>query len=309
MINSIKERIEIICNKTFLLLRTVASNKWIITLLILFPIMTMVIPIIFIPFWAAGPFMLQLNIITTTGLLYGSIVFGYKKSTLNSNEMLITKSRSVSYLSALIVILLFVFISSSLQLVLIALCNWIGILLPDWLTMPGTTKRGLSISNLPLFAWYWCIFWITIITFGIFFVLRNAINGERSHYGLVFGIIVFSFIWGGTLNDYFGGNVFVESDGSYERSFSRGMFPDYMYWPTAILFPYFGVGQFSAVISDFTITDYGNTPIWIENFHKPIIHLSFASDYEFHNKWNILIISPIMWSAILTMIGVLQSTK
>lgn len=309
-ISEIKSRTKVVLNKTSLSLRAIFKNKAIMVLLILFPFLSIIPASIFMPFYAGAGFLVQLNVILTTGLIYGTIVFGFKHSTLNKNEKLLTKSRSVSYLSALFVIACLVFISSGIQLIFMIIFNKLNFLMSNW-AFTSSEGRGYDLSYLRYGAWIWSIFWTMMITFAIFFATRRFISSEKSHYFVVCGILVVSLIWGGSLNDYWAATVYVESIGTNDSKIIPTLFPRNLYWPTVIVFPFYAPGQIASRAADFTITTNGEQ--WGEysrlSFDQPLIHLSWAKDYEFRAEWNALILAPIIWTAFLTSMGIILKTK
>lgn len=306
---TMKERFSIIGNKTWLSLSSILKSKSIMILLIIFPMFSIIVPVFFAPFWSSAAYVVQVNVITTTGLIYGTIVFGYKKSTLNNNEKLLTKSRSSSYLSALIVISIFIFVSSGIQLIIIFFLNWTHLLLPDWILSAEFNDRGYDLTQVKYLGWFWSIFWTMMITFGIFFALRNVIKNQKGHYIIVLSMLIIAFIWGGTLNDYFTSVCYIESTGQYERSMSRGLFPDSLYWPTIIIFPFFAPGQMASLTVDFGITRNGMILDNFSYYTQSVIHLTFAKDYLYAAEWNALILAPPAWTAFLTFIGIITGEK
>ncbi len=291
-------------NKFIFLLTSLVKSKAIWFMLFIFPLLSLVVPVFLVPFWASGGFLVQCNVLLVSGLMYGRIIFGYKKSTLEKNEKNIDNSRTVWYVSALFIILLFVFLSSVVQLLLLIFLNKINFLIPNWFFAKGG-DRGYSFSGLRYFAWFWNIILATLITFLIFFALRRFIKSERSHYNLTLAIIIVAFIWGGSLNDYWGESQQIGN--TYERAISAALFPMSMYYPTLLIFPLFAPGQMASLIADFTITTDGEIWEYFSEYNQPIMHLSFNSLYNDRFAWNTLVLMPYVWILGLGTFGVLIS--
>ncbi len=308
---NVEKRINGILNKIWLSFNSIIKNKSIMLLLILFPCLSMIVPLIFVPFWGCGGFLIQINTLLTTGLIYGTIIFGYKKSTLNKNEKLINKSRTTSYLSAFFVIMVFVFISSAIQLILLVILNNLNFLMINWMKFSNPDGgRVYDLSELRLFAWYWAIFWTMTIEFGIFFALRRIIKDEKVHYILLLSLIILSFIWGGTLNDYWCSYTYVPGTDIVEKALLQqhhSLFPRELYWPTIIFFPFYAPGQTATMLGDFTRQLGNGTGQDFfdahQNYNHMFIHLSFNSNYEFKSQWNAIILAPIIWTTFLCIIG------
>ncbi len=301
----LKNKLRIIINKSHSSLNAVIKNKAIILLLILAPFFSIIVPVIFVPFWASAAYIVQVNTILVVGLIYGTIVFGFKKSTLGKNEKMIIDNRSVSYIAALFIVMIFVFITSVIQFILLVMLNKLNLLMPDWVFVAEdpTWVRGYDFSNMRFIGWAWAIFWTAMITFGIYFMFRTMIKTEKVHYSVTLGILIIAFVWGGTLNDYWGGSVLIGD--KYERGIISTLFPKELYWPTLILFPFFAPGQFASQVADFTITSNGEQWVEFSQNNQFAVHLTFNKEYEFMSEWNALIIAPIIWTTFLTISGLM----
>ncbi len=311
--NEIQSRINIGINKTYLMFTSTLRNKSTLILITLIPFLSIVPALFFIPFWGGSSFVLQINVITVSSLIYGNIVFGYKKSTLDNNEKLVSKSRSVSYLSSLIIIVIFTLLSSMIQIFYLFVANWLNILMPDWVWSNDFNSKYYILSNMRWFAWLWSIMWTTLITFGIYFALRKLIKNMTTHYIILCAIWIISFVWGGSLNDYWPQVMYKQEWNHGEVKFISTLFPSYLYWPTVILFPFYAPGQIASISSDFSIHFTKIEDNWLnvyyESFKGGLIHLSFNNEYEYMWKWNALIIMPIIWTLGLFTVGVIQSEK
>ncbi len=287
---------------------TIIKNKSIIILLIMIPFLSVILPVIFVPLWACGAYVVQVNVLLVSSLVYGTIVFGFKKSTLNKNNNLVIKSRWVVYMSSLLVMIIFVFVASVIQYLLLISLNQIGLLMPTWLQSSSTSDRGYNLMNMKFGAWAWSIFWTMIITFGIYFSLRKFIKTEKGHYFLSLIIIIVAFVWGGTLNDYWGGTI-VTSDNILENGMIISLYPRSLYWPTVIIFPYFAPGQIASRSADYTIVTNGvQWEQYAELSLRPLIHFMNVNVPN-HKEWNALIYMPIIWTGFLFILGLWLSDK
>ncbi len=269
--------------------------------------MSIIAPMIFFPFWGCAAFVVQVNVLLVSSLVYGTIVFGFKKSTVNKNHNLITKNKWVVYISSLLVMFIFVFLSSIIQYGLLIILNKLGLLMPNWLQSSNTSDRGYNLLNIKFGAWIWSIFWTMIITFGIYFSLRSFIKTEKAHYFLSLSIIIIAFIWGGSLNDYWGGTVKI--DGDYYNAIITALYPRTLYWPTVVAFPYFAPGQMASRCADFTIVTNGfQWGDFAALSQKPLIHFMNSSIPD-HKEWNALIYMPIIWTGFLFVLGLLLKER
>ncbi len=307
--SSIEHRISLIFNKTILSFNSLMKNKAVLVLLILMPMFSMVPVMFFIPLWGGGAFVVQTNVLITTGLIYGTILFGYDRSTLSKNEGLTTKSKSYRYLSALIVIFVLIGLSTMFQIFLMFFLNAFNLILPDW-TFMNNDNRILVMKNLKFGAWIWAVYWTMLIEFGILFVFRNVIKSIKSHYFVILSMVIIAFVWGGSLNDYFTNIMVTQDGGSYEMEMIGGLFPSSMYWPTIIFFPFFAPGQMASIATDFAIgVREGSDFILYQQYDKWLVNLSLDKQYAYEAQWNALIITPIIWMGSLTTIGLLIKTE
>lgn len=301
------KKIQFTMNKTWLSLKSVVRNKATFLMMILFPFLSMVPIVFFFPFWAAAAYVIQINVILTTSMIYANINFNFKKSILRSNEKLVISNRTPLYMSTIIVIFIFVSLSSLLQLGLLFFLNHFHLLLGDWV-FGNPATRWYDLTYLKFGAWFWSIYWTMLLTFSIFFLFRNLIETEKNHYVFTLAMIIIAFIWGGSLNDYYGGGITQFGD-EYEKTIKLGLFPDAFYWPTLILFPFFAPGQLASVNADFTILSDGHLFISNELYTHSLIHLSFNPLYIDRAAWNATIMMPFIHFGIFTTIGLLISTK
>lgn len=295
MINEIK----ILIKKVILLIKKALSTSTSYFLFILFPLLSTVPVIFFFPFWAAASFVVQINVITTTALIYASVNFEYESSTLYDNEFLLKSDKKFKNASGFIVTLLFVLITSIIQFLFLMSWNELNLLMPNWLSTQAESDRGYLLTLMPMGAWFWSIFWTTTIVYLLFSVCGKWVSSKINFYSIAMIILTLSFVWGGSLNDYWGGSYQLP-DGSYERELIRSLYPKELYWPTLILFPLYAPGQMASQTADFTIISL-STGQWdsFRNYGSNVIHLSFNTDWPNRKEWNWLVLMPVVWSAAL----------
>lgn len=284
-------------------------------------------------------------------IIMGWTGYNLRNSSLYKNVKTTGQKNRSFYLGQILTIILIGNILSGMFFLIMAILSPFSIFSNDW----GILNKGtITIEFWRNGAWINFIYitQVTILlTFAIYFMLNNFMNNERTYYIVVVSLYLLGIIFSGSLNNYYGvpwwkpvldrndlGVVFTDQTNfevatieqfemiksSITTAFDErtmeiafNLFPDYLFGPT-LLFPYFGVGQFTTTTvfaqsiagynnsTDATITiletgevfkladltGYGNS--W--NYFS----LSFTKDTW---QWTMIILQPYIWILVSFIIG------
>ena len=299
-------KVNMALNEIILYLKKVLKNK-VSILLILFPILSVIPIMIFFPIWAGSPFMVEINVILSTGVLFSYFTYNWRKSTLYKNSYLNGGGKALIYISSLLSILIIITFSSILQLILIYMLNDFNLIMVDWV-FGNPNNRSVVIENINFGGWIWGIFWITMITFSLSFFFQRFLKSEKEYFFFLVSILVFSFVFGGSLNDFYPWVINVDI-GHWTPKMKRGLYP-LSFFPVSLAFPFYAPGQVISVASDFSIAKSSGEQ-WdvYKNFEGSLIRWTSVDFYDKAMNWNIVILSPIIWTVLLGLSGTFLSLK
>ncbi len=266
-------------------IKTIFMNKSLWMEIVFFYILSMVLPIIFIPFFVSGAMFTIIGICIPILIVLGNTGYKFKQSTIYDNVSLVEMSENKFYLSQLITCFIFGNILS--------LGLWTGVyvvgLFP--LFLGGWIWEGaLQISINPFAYGAWInIIYITQVTillsFAFYFLISNITKDGRAYYMSIMIILILCIVFGGSINTYFsspyqytfwdvydtpmqhGSYVFVDkehnvvyiNDIAQQSLINHGptqlnktgiqprgnLFPTTVFIPT-LLNPFYGIGEFSS---------------------------------------------------------------
>lgn len=268
-------------------------------LIFILPIFSIIPVLFFFPFWNGASITILINSVLGTAIIFASLTYNWRKSTLYKNSFINGNDKSMIYLSSFMVIIIIETLVFLFHILTLFLFSELNMIVPDWIWSNDRT-RGIDILNLIFFAYSWSFYWSVLVMFSISFLAQKFITTTKNFYILILMIMVLCFLWGSTFNDYFahiGNNGFK----SYPN-FKAEIYPSEFYF-VSLLFPFYPMGQIASVSADFTITSNGNQ--WGEyiNFSGNLI--SWTSGHEFAWKWNILLVLPAFWVALFALLGIL----
>ncbi len=266
----------------------IVKNRLSLFLIFFFPILSIFIPLFFVPFWISSPVFIQFSIIPVSAIIYANITYSIRNSTIYKNYFLSIQRKDVIYFASLITVLFFALLTSIIQIILLFIFQ--NLILSEWSF--NNSDGSLTIKNIRFLGWFWGIFWITLITFSISFSVRNWIKTEKNYYTLILIVLILSIIFGGTLNDYFSGSSGfnqIINDNNYPN-FKVNLFPEDIYW-ISVLFPYYAPGQIISTSSEFSYDGFVFYDFDVLYLYPGLI------------RWNILIFMPIIWVSFLAFLG------
>lgn len=179
--------------------------------------------------------------------------------------------------------------------------------------------------NLPLF---YSIFELSLVSFSFLLCLQYFVKSQKMMFIIILTLLILEILFGGVLNNYF--TWHDETSGDNWNMFlspysTKGLYPKFLYWPTAIAFPLFGPSQHIQSTRTWieTITVDGYTFEWFNWVDKDSLSYTWTiitdelgnsntiwSSYEMTEtaaRWNALWILPYLHTAIFTSIAITLS--
>ncbi len=266
-------------NLVWLNIKFLLNNFKVLWQMLIFIIIGIVIPVIFIPITASMAVSILSYLILPSLLVMGCIGYEMKESSLYKNLIISGYKKREFYLSTFITILIVGLVLTTIFWPIISILGKAGYLMTGW--------RNSNRYSINLVSWFvlmnlvYIIIIESIVSFSFYFMFHSIINSSKAYYTIILSIFILGIIFGGSLNTYFGhpkgimdyvtyddeitffynGHKYwvplyksydyyslsqINGDSIYGQNFGGGIFPSFMFIPT-MFFPFFGVGQFSSV--------------------------------------------------------------
>lgn len=303
------QKLNLVLQQFVLNIKQVLRNFENIFLIIFFIFFTLLIPVIFIPFWSAAAISFGILLIIINGITYSTTNFTLQNSILNKNIRLTKSNKKIVYIATIVTMLFLSTIFSFFLLTIFLILNKFGLLLVQWL------KYSSDFLQMETYIFQWQIIIIliyyivvsTLILFSISYVIEKFIKTKQGYFIFVFSLLLLIVIFGGAFNDYFQ----TSYDGMVDAQ--NLMFPSNAYWFT-LIFPFASIGQLlnnSVELSMFTkinnewvhsiktnLTDSGGL-YFFETHNSVLGLLSFNNS----NKWIILMAMPWIEIVLFLFVG------
>ncbi len=240
------DNVKLIAKQIILNTKTIFSNKINILIVLFTLFISTMICVIFIPFQYGAGIPFTICTITISGVIYSTIDYGIRKSSLYDNIGLTKSNRWIFHLGSLLTIIIFIFFTTTILFLILDTFNSFGWLLVNWLKSQ-TVEHGVPMtgfyftSQLYLFIIY-CSFLISLLTFAISFAFQHLIKTQQGYFVLLLSVVILSIIFGGGLNDYW--SIGSEEKEGINSRLEDGnhMFPWSLYW-FSLIFPFYAPSQ------------------------------------------------------------------
>ncbi len=141
-----------------------------------------------------------------------------------------------------------------------------------------------------------------LVTFSLFYLVHIVIKDQKQYYIALLVLILLTFIYGGMLNEFFE-SATTYGNGVWYPEFKRGIFPEYMFWPS-LMFPYFSVNSMFSY--GFTLTAIEHRE-WFESF-STLTHYGntfWHISWTYSRKWTLVFFAPYVWVGFSALGGTL----
>lgn len=310
------------------------ENKFQLILLLMFPIIWILLPLIFIPLKQSFPIYIFCGVVFPTGLIYISTIYAWRKSTLFNVQLLTKIDKTKLYISSWILMELFALMLLFIAILMIFLLR--NSLPKYWGWMNKGDEQMYAISKIPILGLIYVTGLDVTILFGLLYALRKLFKTKESAYIFLLSLLIFDIIFGGGFNCYFAQSTAILEVGTVIPVFDEGaLYPTSLFWPTLIAFPFFApamqlssIGMMTRVYFDtagemiisvagvtqnlsgeFIINDF-NFWSWSQNG----LQLAAKEEeiYTIDNaaiKWNICWFVPYIWITIFGIFGIIFEDK
>ncbi len=292
--------------QTVLNIKYIIHNWSQILLLLVFPFTALCLVYFFIPLTMANPIFIFIGVVSPSGIVYISITYNWRESTLFKTQLLTRADKSRFYLSSYITLLIFgmAFLMISFLTIL-----FFGDILPtSFFSQISSINDGEKYMfwKIPFIPYIYVTMLDVTIMFGLLFLLKNIVKEKRVMYMVVLSLIIFDVIFGGAFNNYFGTQMSTMNDGvdsiPVYRNYS--LFPTSLYWPTLILFPFFAPAMQLSALGlklvyelDPSTGEFVNSYMLSDNYRFWIL--------TYQSEWNILWITPYIWISLFGVSGII----
>lgn len=304
------DKIKKINDHLYLNFKILVKNYWFwINSFFILLIISMV-PSIFIPLNMSLGLCLSLINLLIVNVIYSSISFNWKKSTIEKNYKTTSGSKIFFNLSVLIISIFFAFLFFFAFMIVMIIYNEVGFLLETWLVQaePGAYNFG-DLKWIQLL--YFSILNSTVYFF-LTFALSKFFKSQKSFYLYVVSFFIITIIFGGGLNDYFDW-YYTDEFGKIYVGIRSVMFPYSMFIPTEFLLPNFSSGQIMTSLSESIRIGSFDQEIQFSAFRLlPIFKGEFITRCSYLNTavwWDINWFMSYIQIIMFALIGIFIKTK
>lgn len=291
--------IKLIIKQMILHNKYIFRNKLNIIFMLLIILIAISFSVIFIPITYGFSLIIQLSTLIPIGMVYISISYEWRNSTLYSNLLKTRNNKILFNISIISTMMIFMFILTFITLLIVVVANQFHLILTTWFTYGG--REAFSLFG----KWYqWDILLYTqiinvILMFALCFFVQSFAKSSKLLYVFLLMIMILLIIFGGSLNDYFDAVNPIEQDANdktikYAPRFNPALFPPFLYFPS-LLFPFYSNGQILSFSIDAKGPAKGISDIWIW-----LDNSTFTSTFTNENpapKW----IGPWTWNILWLM--------
>lgn len=291
--------------------RYLFHNKKNLLLLTLMPLLALIIPVFLAPLFYSFPAYVTLGVIGPAGITYCSTTYEWRRGTLY-NVLLTTKSsKYIFYLASFLVMLMMVWILYFITLGLLVSMNQVGMLSDGWGFLENHISY-LEFGRIYFLPSVYSLFEMTLIAFAICFFFQNLVKTSVSLYIVIFAIAVLQVVFGGLFTQYFQTTIDSVDSGTSVPQFKAQLFPEDVFWLAYFMDPLFGPSMHIQSYSSKWLYNYGSPAyggdnrfiFWIWETKSNTLGLA---DWSSMFKWNILWLTPYIWTSLFGGFGILVS--
>lgn len=288
------------------------NNKARLCYLLMFPFMAVLLMSILFPINFIYSFAVILTIIPTMGLVFYSLTFNFRNSSLYLNMKLTKQSNIIFYISQFLILIFIAQIVFLFLHFLIFIFATLNLLLTSILTY--SSSIDINFKNI-----YWDIIFLTfyenvLITMGILFLLKSILKEAKIFYLIIFILLITTVFFGSILNSYI--NI-TWYDGEAIPIYKPSVYSNLFFIPS-LFFPYYATGdlvnnasnQFLKDASDgsyyFSSAD-TNFLVWLTPEHYDPTWSGYEDAINNIWKYNLILITPLLQIIFWFSLGIIFS--
>ncbi len=287
-------------------------NKKNLLLLTIIPLLALIIPVFLAPLFYSYPAFVTLGVLGPAALTYCSTAYEWRKGTLYPSLLTTRSNKYIFYFASFLFMLIMVWSLYIITLMVLVLMNQVGLLLHGWAFIVDHISY-LEFGRIYFIPTIYSLFELTLVTFSIFFFFQNLAKSNVSLYMVLFAIAVLQFIFGGLFTQYFLKTTDLPDTGTSVPQFKGMLFPEDAYWFSYLMDPLFGPSMHIQSISSKWLYNNGKPAyggdnkfiFWIWETNSNTFGLIEKSSMF---KWNLLWITPYIWTCLFATLGVFVSS-
>ena len=276
------------------------SIFWITMFIFIF--FSQMISIFFIPYQMVSSIKLIFSTSIPILILMGSLLFTWKKSTLEKNRSLTSSNKIIYYAALAISVFVIGNVLSLLMLLFDHLFFELNMQISEWFSFEKV--QNLNYGEVNILVLLYILQLNIVLSFSLSYFLSKVIPNIKSYYVFIFIFLLLGLIFGGAFNSYF--LVFQNIDrmngfsNRLEGELVGGFFkpegmPKEMFIPS-LFYPFFAVSTFFQSTFSTVIKD--NVAIINRNFYPFLI--SFKDGFY---QWSLILITPYVFIFLFLMVG------
>ena len=236
--------------------------------------------------WLWSSFVFEIPVIFVVGILFSDLHHSWSTSTLNDNTKINSNSSLKSNIAFFITNFICMFIVVNLMLLFMYILSNASII------------KGTNLKYLLFWQFYKSFFAIFIIVYFLISICDKLSNNKKVIFIFMLVLTILSFVLGGTLNNYFY-KTYYNSNPVFLK-FQALLFPKYLFH-LSLFFPLYAPGQMLNTTIHQTLTTLDGIPlVWWINCTS-ILHWQTINEITGINaiNWDIVLITPIIWTLVL----------
>ena len=267
-----------------------------------------------VPFYTCSSFIFEISIIFIVSIIFSSINYDWKKSTLYKNYLISNNNKYVYYLSLFSTIIIFSFLMINLLLLILFILSKLNLLIGKWFMLPDDGSYSYNFKLLSFGSLYFSYIWIVTLVFFLSYIFNSLFGDQRSYYIFIFIIIIFSFLFGGTLNNFFNDLTYESMENKWYvfQKFNRSLYPKWVFYPS-LFFPLYAPGQIISFTVDFTRTHNGEQFVRWTHFLLNLNILQWTPINSITGinaiNWDIILITSAIWTFVLIIVSIFVSHR
>lgn len=285
-------------------------------LLFLFPILlSLFMAILFFPITLGFSVILETSLIMPLGIIFVSLSFNVRNSTLYSNLEVTKNSKYTFFLSIYILMLLYSIIILLLLMGSLTILSQFKILETGWLTYDKNFMYHFFNKN--FFIVILSTIEITTILFVISFLFLNISKSQNTYYILLFSITILNVIFGGTMNSYFWavpGTTALNKSTDLGIRYSPNIFPSWTFI-ISLIYPFYAPGQLLLMYGQKSLINISNEVTLNGDAWKEVVTLQWQqasnTSMEYLSsmwRWNIVLLMPMIQIVTIGLTGIIIPT-
>lgn len=272
------------------------KNVTTIIVLIIFLISGSLFSVIFVPLRFCISIPLFISTIIPSMCLFVIVNTVWKNSTIYKNYKINNENTLHFHIASFIQFFLVTFTFAILLICLLEIYDEMHILKYYW--EAGGSNEKYDIFNVLSFPFFYSLFELVLVSYSIMLVLSYMVKTQKLFFIIIFSFLILEILFGGFLNTYFWSQSITTDDhlnyGDYRvYTEDRSMYPSSWFWPTEILFPFFGPSQHLQSIKIFCEKEYSFFKEDIDWFHW-----NSSSDWIIYIKNDVEYCHPLTTNSI-----------